>query len=105
VKTVEEDGIEENGLSLNATAENYVDNTIRIKGSCQGEELIILIDSESTHSFIDEKVMLRIKVAMVRTTVLAVTVANENIMRCDAHNFLWFMQVCKSWSWGDVTWC
>lgn len=84
---MEEDGIEENGLSLNDTAENYVDNTIRKKGSCQGEELILLIDSESTHSFIDEKVMLRIKVAMVRTTVLAVTVANENIMRCDEHNF------------------
>lgn len=88
---MEEDGIEENGLSLNDTAENYVDNTIRKKGSCQGEELILLIDSEidseSTHSFIDEKVMLRIKVAMVRTTVLAVTEANENIMRCDEHNF------------------
>ena len=28
---MEEDGIEENGLSLNATAENYVDNTIRKK--------------------------------------------------------------------------
>lgn len=63
-------------------AKNYIDNTIRIKESCQGEELIILIGSGSTHNFIDEKVMLRIKA----TIVLAVTVANENIMRCDAHS-------------------
>jgi len=46
--------IDEFGLSLNALVENDTYNTIRIKGNCQGRDLIILIDSRSTHIFIDE---------------------------------------------------
>ena len=48
--------IEEYGLSLNALADNYANNTIRIRCSYQGKELVILIDSGSTHSFIDENI-------------------------------------------------
>ena len=40
--------IEEYGLSFNVLADNYAHNTIRIKGSYQGRDLIILIDSGST---------------------------------------------------------
>ncbi|XP_011047148.1 PREDICTED: uncharacterized protein LOC105141587 [Populus euphratica] len=50
----ERSSIDEFGLSLNALAENDTYNTIRIKGNCQDKDLIILIDSGSTHSFINE---------------------------------------------------
>jgi hypothetical protein len=44
--------------------ESYAYNTIRIKGNCQGKELVILIDSESTDCFIDEYVVRGIKVVI-----------------------------------------
>lgn len=97
----EEDGVdvmkdirnEEYGMSLNAFADCYAYNTIQIRGCCQGRDLIILIDSRSTHSYIDEKVIKGLKVVIVKTTVLTVIVANGNIMKCDAYNlkFKWFL--------------
>jgi len=49
--------IKEYGLSLKALADNYAHTTIRIRGSYQGKELIILIESGSTHSFINANVV------------------------------------------------
>jgi len=46
----EESKIEEYGLSLNALVESYAHNTKRIKGSCQGRDIVISIDSGSTPS-------------------------------------------------------
>jgi hypothetical protein len=47
--------IEEYSLSLNVLADNYAHhNTIKIIGSYQKKELIVLIDSGSTHNFVDE---------------------------------------------------
>ena len=48
--------IGEYGLSLNVQADNYAHNTIRIRSSYQGKELVILIDNGSTHNFIDEHI-------------------------------------------------
>jgi len=69
-------------------------NTIRIKGSCQNKNLIILIDSCSTHSFIDEHVVKEIKTAIKRTIVLVETIANNNVLRCNVLclKFIWLMQ-------------
>ena len=86
--------IDEFGLSLNALAENDTYNTIRIKGNCQGRDLIIFIDSGSTHSFIDEGAITELNVAKSKTTLLAVTVANGNVMLCEMQSpgFTWFIQ-------------
>ena len=86
--------IEEYGLSLNALADNYAHNTIRIKGSYQGRDLIILIDSGSTHSFIDANVAGELQLPVENSPVLAVTVANGSVMLCDSYTagFTWFMQ-------------
>ena len=75
-------------------AENDTYNTIRIKGNCQGRDLIILIDNGSTHSFIDEGAITELNVAKSKTTLLAVTVANGNVMLCEMQSpgFTWFMQ-------------
>ena len=47
--------------------------------------MIILIGSGSIHNFIDEQVVRSIKAATIKTTIIAVTVANGNIMLCDSH--------------------
>jgi hypothetical protein len=86
--------IDEFGLSLNALAENDTYNTIRIKGNYRGRDLIILIDSGSTHNFIDESTISELNGSKSKTTLLAVTVANGNVMLCKMQSpgFTWFMQ-------------
>ena len=77
--------LKKNGFSLNALEESYAHNTIRIKRSYYGRDLVILIDNESMHNFIDELVIEGIKENVKRTTTLDVTVANGNIMKCNAY--------------------
>lgn len=43
--------IEEFGLSFKDLAQSYALNTIRIRGNCQGKDVIILNDNESTNGF------------------------------------------------------
>jgi hypothetical protein len=84
-------------LSLNALVDVYAHNTIRIKGSNQRKELVILIDSISTHSFINEYVINVVKVTIIMTIVSAIIIVNGNVTLCDAHTprFKWFMQDYK----------
>ena len=86
--------IEEYGLSLNALADNYAHNTIRIRGSYQSRDLIILIDSGSTHSFLDSSIAGELQLPIENSLVLAVTVANGSIILYDSYTagFTWFMQ-------------
>ena len=86
--------IEEYGLSLNALADNYAHNTIRIRGSYQSRDLIILIDSGSTHSFLDSSIAGELQLPIENSPVLAVTVANGSIILYDSYTagFTWFMQ-------------
>jgi hypothetical protein len=90
----ENDQVDEYGMSLNALADSDTYNTIRIKGNCQGQNLVILIDSGSTYSFINKGTIKALKASTSKTTLLAVTVANENVMLCESHSpaFTWFMQ-------------
>lgn len=46
-------------------ANSYAHNTIRIKESSKGKDLIILIDSVSTHNFINMSVIKSIKAVIV----------------------------------------
>lgn len=65
-----------------------------IRSSCQERDLIILIDSDNTHNFIDEYIINEIKIVIERIVILAIIVANRNVIRCNAHSprFIWFMQ-------------
>ena len=60
-------------------ADSYTHNTIKIMGSCQGNELIILIDSGSIYSFINEQVIKEIKAFTIKTFMLVVIVANGSM--------------------------
>jgi hypothetical protein len=73
-------------LSLKALAKSDTYNTIKIKGDCEGRDFIILIDSGSTHSFIDESMIKKLNVVTSKTTLLAIIVANGNVMLCEVHS-------------------
>jgi len=60
--------INEFGLSLNSLADSGTYNTIRIKGDCQGRDHVILIDSGSMHSFIDESMIKKLNIVTGKTT-------------------------------------
>jgi len=64
--------VEKYGLLLNALVDIYAHNTIRIKESYQGKEFVILIDSGSTHNFINEYVINVVKVAIKITSSMQV---------------------------------
>lgn len=80
-KEIDAEDIEEYGQSLNELEESYAHNTIRIRGSYLGRDLVIFIDGESTHSFINECFVEEVKVMLKRTTTLAITVANGSVMK------------------------
>ena len=73
-------------MSLNALTSCYVYNTICIKRSYHMRDLMILIDNDITHIFTDETMIKRITIVIVKTTILVVIVANDNIIKYDAHN-------------------
>lgn len=75
-------------------ADSYAHNTIKIKKISKGKDLIILIDSVSTHDFINVCVIQSIKTVIVKTIILVIIMANENVMLYDAQSpeFTWFIQ-------------
>ena len=85
--------IKEYGLSLNALANNYAHNTIRIRGSYQGRDLIILIESGSTYNFLNASVAGELQLPVENSPMLAVIVANGSIILYDSYTagFTWFM--------------
>jgi hypothetical protein len=66
-----------NVLSFNALVKSYAYNTFRIKGTCQGRDIVILIDSDNAHSFVSELVIKEIKVIVEKTTTLFLKRYNE----------------------------
>lgn len=79
-------------------ANSYAHNTIRIKESSKGKDLIILVNSVSTHNFINVSVIKSIKAVIVKSTILAIIMANKNVMLYDAQSpkFTWFIQDYES---------
>nr|CAD1831444.1 unnamed protein product [Ananas comosus var. bracteatus] len=71
---------EEVGLSVHALSAEDAQDTIKIQGGAKGKSLAVLIDTESTHSFIDTGVAKETKADISTTTPLIVTVANGQKM-------------------------
>ncbi|KAL2461068.1 Uncharacterized protein Adt_44488 [Abeliophyllum distichum] len=63
-------------ISLNALMGTFVHKTIRIPGKVRGRNIYILIDSGSTHSFIDDKLVQALGFQTDKSRPLTVTVAN-----------------------------
>ncbi|KAJ4801231.1 polyprotein [Rhynchospora pubera] len=85
---------EEVRISLHAIGEVKNLDLIRIKGNVNGVPVIALVDSGSTHSFIDPKVVKNAGYTSIQTRPLEITVANGEKMQCDkkCEGFTWSMQ-------------
>ncbi|KAL0318287.1 UNVERIFIED_CONTAM: Retrovirus-related Pol polyprotein from transposon.6 [Sesamum angustifolium] len=68
--------IEDVTVSINAMHGNVSAGTLRVKGMVNRKEIHILIDSGSTHSFIDEKVVKALGFKVEPTTPMMVSVAD-----------------------------
>ncbi len=66
----------EMGVSVHALSGERPQNTIKIQGESKGKTLTILVDTGSTHSFMDIQRARDIKADMLAATPLLVTVAN-----------------------------
>ena len=88
-KEGEEDNGEISWHALRGLANNKI---IKVKGKVEESKLMILIDSGSTHSFLDETTK-RLKCSLINTQPLTVTMANGNkvVSRLAYAGFCWEM--------------
>ncbi|XP_057989135.1 uncharacterized protein LOC131172203 [Hevea brasiliensis] len=82
---------EEMTLSLNAIEGKLGTETSKVKGQYLNRELLILIDSSSTHSFIDARVARELKLPIVQTFAVPISVADSGklISDCICFEFPW----------------
>ncbi|XP_052171653.1 uncharacterized protein LOC127787633 [Diospyros lotus] len=88
-------GEEDNeAISLHAIKGMTGSKIIKVEGRAQDSTLMVLIDSGSTHSFIDEGIARKLKCELSNTQPLAVTVANGSkvLSRSACLGFCWMMQ-------------
>lgn len=78
-------------ISIYALCGNHAFQTMRVAGYCKGKPIHILIDSGSTHNFLDMEFVKRMGLEMENIATQAVTVADGNHLACQA--------VCKQFSW------
>ena len=55
---------------------------MRVKATVGSKEMIVLIDSGSTHNFISERVVNTLKLPVIPTNPFTVRVANGNRLQC-----------------------
>lgn len=70
-------------ISLNVLAGNKMTSTIRLKRFIKGRQVSILLDSGSTHSFIDSQILKKLSLHPQTTPPLLVTVADGTQIMVD----------------------
>lgn len=86
---------EDNGeISIHALKGMVNNKIIKVEGQAKGGSLMILIDSGSTHNFLDEGTARRLNCKLAGTLPLSVTVANGQkvLSRSSCNGFCWEMQ-------------
>jgi len=73
---------EEPLISLHAISGCNGPKTMRVKATIGRRTLVILIDSGSTHNFVDHKIAHTLQLAVAPTEEFTVKVANEEKLRC-----------------------
>lgn len=63
-------------ISLHAIFGSLSPNTMRLVGLIKNQQVVILIDSRSTHSFMDPAVLRKVQLSMISTPTLQMKVAN-----------------------------
>lgn len=79
------------GISLHALAGRVIYQTLKIFDKFKNISISILIDTGSTHSFIDPRAAKQFNSQVVYTNMLSVIVANGEKMECDSKCFKWLM--------------
>ncbi|XP_019179173.1 PREDICTED: uncharacterized protein LOC109174389 [Ipomoea nil] len=84
----------EGEVSLCAVVGREGMNTIKLLGKIQKQQIVILVESGSTHSFLDPKILNQLRKEAVKASPLTVTVANGEKMVCDTvcNNLEWQIQ-------------
>lgn len=59
-------------------------NTIKLIGTISKLAITILVDSGNTHSFIDPKLLIQMRITPEKANSLVVTIANGNKLNCDS---------------------
>ena len=77
----QEEGIEKAEITLYALVGSPTPGTMRVNGMIIGEGLIILLDSGSTHNFIDDALLPKLQLSMDVTQILEVKVANRDVIK------------------------
>ena len=78
-------------LSLDALAGSDGPKTMRFMGSLQEQEILILVDTDSTHSFLSISVAARLQGVQPLSRPIRVQVANGAVLQCSHHlpNAIW----------------
>uniref|UniRef100_A0A803MQL7 Retrotransposon gag domain-containing protein n=1 Tax=Chenopodium quinoa TaxID=63459 RepID=A0A803MQL7_CHEQI len=79
-------------ISLHALSGSQSFTTMRVQASVQGKPLQTLIDSGSTHNFLDRQLAVEIGCTLEKIPSQVVTVADGNHLICDS--------ICKGFSWS-----
>jgi hypothetical protein len=81
-------------LSLNALAGTDTDGTIQIRALVENKVMLLLIDSGSTHSFVDQSLVEKMQLSTTDIPMLRVKVANGEVISCAAAipNMQWWAQ-------------
>lgn len=85
---------QEIGVSVHALSGKRPQDTIKIRGEAKNRTLTILIDTGSTHSFIDLQVAKEVRTKLETAPPLVVTVANGHkvLSKLRCPDFAWTMQ-------------
>lgn len=79
-------------ISVNALAGNHTYQTMRVRGLVNGKPLHILVDSGSTHNFLDEELASTLNIEVKKISPQSIAVADGNSISCT--------QLCTKFSWG-----
>ncbi|XP_026459427.1 uncharacterized protein LOC113360095 [Papaver somniferum] len=81
-------------ISLHALTGHVVHDTIRILGHLKSHPILVLVDTGSTHSFIDSNIVKKLHIHTSPTGYMVVTVDNEDIITSHGlyQNLQWEMQ-------------
>ena len=103
--------MEEDGITLYALSGTPTSGTMRVMGRIMHKSLVILIDSGSTHNFVDISLFSQLHIPVDTSQVLEVKVANGEVLRtqglCEAislclqgHQFVVQLHVLPIWGGG-----
>jgi hypothetical protein len=81
-------------LSLNALSGQPRNKAIQLRALVKNQSLVILVDSGSSHTFLNARISDKLQVRATTIPSLSVRVINDEMLRCDAEvkNFEWWCQ-------------